>query len=57
VIWLPGLKQWLIVYHRWNNRSGDGPYSGARETCIDRLQHAADGTLRPVKMTDQGFLP
>ena len=57
VIWLPGLKQWLIVYHRWNNRAGDGPYSGARETCIDRLQHAADGTLRPVKMTDQGFLP
>jgi beta-xylosidase len=56
VIYLPGTRQWLIVYHRWNNRAGDGPYSGSRDTCIDRLEHAADGTIRPVKMTDTGVL-
>jgi beta-xylosidase len=55
LIHLPGIGQWLIVYHRWNNRRGDGPYSGSRETCIDRLEHAADGTIRPVIMTDSGF--
>ena len=55
LIYLPGTGQWLIAYHRWNNRPGDGPYTGARETCIDRLEHAADGTIRPVKMTDLGF--
>lgn len=55
VIYLPGKSQWLIIYHRWNDRRGDGPYSGARETCIERLEHAADGTIRPVVMTDSGY--
>ncbi len=55
LVYLPGKSQWLIIYHRWNNRRGDGPYSGARETCIDRLEHAADGTIHPVVMTDSGY--
>lgn len=54
LIYLPGTRQWLIVYHRWNKRSGDGPYRGARETCIDRLEHAADGSIRKGAMSDQG---
>lgn len=55
LIHLPGLKQWLIVYHRWNDRKGNGPYRGGRSSCIDRLEHAPDGTIRPVKMSDNGF--
>lgn len=54
LIYLPGIKQWFIVYHRWNKRSGNGPYSGSRETCIDRLEHAADGSIRKVEMSDSG---
>ena len=54
LIYLPGSKQWLIVYHRWNNRSGGGPYSGSREICIDRLEYGSDGSIRPVDMTDSG---
>ena len=55
IILLPGLNQWLICYHRWNNRSGNGPFHGARDTCIDRLEYTADGLIRPVVMTDSGF--
>lgn len=54
IVQVPGTGQWLIVYHRWNHRKGDGPYRGARETCIDRLEHAADGSIRKVKMSDVG---
>jgi hypothetical protein len=57
LIYLPGKKQWLIFYHRWNNRSGDGPYNGGRDTCIDRLEHTPDGRIRPVVMTDSGYQP
>lgn len=47
-------KKWLIVYHRWNDREGDGPYYGPREIAIDSLVHEADGRIRPVVMTDGG---
>jgi beta-xylosidase len=57
ILFLPGRSQWLIVYHRWNHREGPGPYSGARETCIDRLEHAPDGSILPVEMTDEGYDP
>lgn len=57
LIHLPGTGQWIVVYHRWNRRSGDGPYDGERETCIDRLEHAADGSINPVVMTDRGYQP
>lgn len=55
IIHLPGIDQWLIVYHRWNNRQGDGPYHGSRETCLDKLEHDPAGLLRPVTMTNTGF--
>ena len=54
VFYLPGLDQWFIVYHRYNNRSGNGPFDGPREVCIDRLDYNADGLLRKVEMTDTG---
>lgn len=46
--------RWFIVYHRWNRREGDGPYDGSRETCIDPLEHAPDGSIRTVEMSDSG---
>jgi len=54
VIRFPGADDWLIVYHRWNNREGDGPYQGTREIAIDRLRHNEEGLLQPVTMTDEG---
>jgi beta-xylosidase len=54
IVYLPGLRQWLIFYHRWNDRRGDGPYDGGREVCVDRLEHTPDGKIRPVVMTDSG---
>ncbi|MES2657358.1 MAG: family 43 glycosylhydrolase [Verrucomicrobiota bacterium] len=52
IIRVPATGDWYIVYHRWNNRQGDGPYSGARETAIDKLVHKPDGSIEPVVMTD-----
>jgi beta-xylosidase len=43
---------WYIAYHRWNDREGDGPYSGPREVAIDRLKHLPDRSIAPVEMTD-----
>lgn len=48
---------WLIAYHRWNDRKGNGPYDGARETCIDVVAYDRDGNIRPVVMTDTGYRP
>ena len=52
ILRIPGTDTWYIVYHRWNNRQGNGPYSGGRETCIDKLFHKPDGSIEPVVMTD-----
>lgn len=51
---LPGTGQWLVFYHRWNDRKGPGPYRGGRDTCIERFEHAAGGRIRPIVMTDIG---
>lgn len=48
----PAKDEWYIVYHRWNNQQGDGPYRGGRETAIERLYYTTDGLIKPVKMTD-----
>jgi beta-xylosidase len=47
----PVTNEWLIVYHRWEKRGGDGPFRGSRDTCIDRLTYAENGLLLPVVMT------
>ena len=44
----------FIVYHRWNDREGNGPYEGERATAIEPLRYDADGHLMPVTMTDTG---
>ena len=47
----PRTGQWLIFYHRWENQTGDGPYRGFRQICVDPIEHDAEGLIRPVKMT------
>jgi hypothetical protein len=42
---------WHIVYHRWENQTGDGPYRGTRQICIDRVEFDQDGRILPVVMT------
>jgi beta-xylosidase len=48
---LPGSGRWLIFYHRWENQTGDGPYTGSRQICIDRLEYDSAGRIKPVIMT------
>lgn len=43
--------QWFIVYHR---RPLGKKGANERETCIDRMEFNADGTIRPVVMTREG---
>ncbi|MGE9268972.1 MAG: family 43 glycosylhydrolase [Verrucomicrobiales bacterium] len=51
---VPGSEDWLVVYHRWNGREGRGPYRGKREIAIELMEHAEDGKIRPIQMTDEG---
>ncbi|XUL87306.1 family 43 glycosylhydrolase [Streptomyces galilaeus] len=53
VVNTPGTDDWYIVYHRFalngpGRPGGDGTH---RETTIDRLRFAADGTIQPVVPT------
>jgi beta-xylosidase len=48
----PATGGWLIVYHRWDQVTGDGPYRGSRKVCIDRSQYDAEGFILPVQMSD-----
>ncbi len=47
----PGTGEWRIVYHRWENQSGDGPYRGFRQVCIDTVEYDENGLIRPIHMT------
>ena len=49
--------QWYVCYHRWNERAGDGPYSGSRSTCIDMLYYDENGLIKPIIQTDKGVGP
>jgi beta-xylosidase len=48
---LPGTDDWVIAYHRRPLGETDGNH---RETAIERLYFNADGTIRPVVMTNEG---
>lgn len=52
VIKHPSRDEWYIVYHRWENQTGAGPYRGSRQVAIDKLEYNQDGSLKPVTMTD-----
>lgn len=42
---------WWIAYHRWEGQTGDGPYRGVRQICLDRVEYDAAGRILPVRMT------
>ena len=48
---------WLIVYHRWEQRPGPAPFKGERQIAIDRVRYADDGAIRPIVMTDGAAAP
>ncbi|GHH89213.1 family 43 glycosylhydrolase [Streptomyces capitiformicae] len=53
VVNTPGTDDWYMVYHRFalngpGKSGGDGTH---RETTIDRMEFAADGTIKPVVPT------
>ncbi|MET9905693.1 family 43 glycosylhydrolase [Streptomyces sp. NPDC006476] len=57
VVKVPGADEWYVIYHRFalngpGRPGGDGMH---RETTIDRLWFAADGTLQPVVPTLEGL--
>ncbi|MER5444107.1 family 43 glycosylhydrolase [Streptomyces sp. NPDC002764] len=59
VVNVPGTDDWYIVYHRFaldgpGRPGGDGMH---RETTVDRLWFAADGTLQPVVPTLESIRP
>lgn len=51
VINVPGSDEWYIVYHR---RPIPNEGRDHRVTSIDRMYFNADGTIRPVKITNEG---
>lgn len=53
----PRMNQWYIIYHRWNNQTGPGPYDGHRTVAIDLLEYDQLGIIKPVVMTNTGVGP
>jgi beta-xylosidase len=51
VLNIPGTDEWYIVYHRRPLTETDGNH---RETCIDRMEFNADGSIKPVTITVEG---
>lgn len=51
---IPGTDDWYIVYHRRPLDTNDGNH---RLVSIDHLYFNKDGTIQPVKMTNEGIAP
>jgi hypothetical protein len=54
VVNVPGTDEWYIVYHRRPLGDDKGEH---RQVAIDRLVFGADGSIRPVVMTNEGVQP
>ncbi|MEV8564059.1 family 43 glycosylhydrolase [Streptomyces sp. NPDC051322] len=59
IIQVPGTDDWYIAYHRFaisgpGKAGGDGTH---RETTLDRLEFASDGTIKPVVPTLESIDP
>jgi hypothetical protein len=50
------MDEWIIVYHRWNNRLDSGPYSGSRSVAIERITYENDA-IKTIMQTDTGVGP
>lgn len=48
----PQSGEWLIVYHRWEGQTADGPYNGERRVAIQPIRYDAAGLIEPVRMTN-----
>ena len=48
----PKSGEWFIVYHRYETKSDDSPVKGGRKIAVDLIEYNADGTIKPVTMTD-----
>ena len=48
------MDQWYLFYHRYDNRTGEGPYTGTRRVAIEYMYYNADGTIRPFALTNTG---
>jgi hypothetical protein len=48
--------EWIIVYHRWNERLDSGPYSGSRSVAIEKISYDGDA-ISPIMQTDTGVGP
>ncbi len=46
----PATGDWLIVYHRWEDKAGDGPYAGERRTVIQKIEYLPTGEIAPIRM-------
>ena len=51
VLNIPGTDKWYIVYHR---RPLDQSDRNARVVCIDEMEFDSDGSIKPVKITNEG---
>lgn len=56
VLQIPGRDEWYVVYHRINKNHVDRSKAPGihRETCIDKMEFNADGTIRRVIPTQRG---
>ncbi len=55
VLQVPGKDEWYIVYHRFSKPNGikmGSPAGFHREIAIDRMEFNADGSIKPVVVTD-----
>lgn len=43
---------WLIVYHRWEGKHGDGPYTDDRRVAIQHISYDRFGQIEPILMSD-----
>jgi len=61
VVQIPGRDEWYMVYHRFTRPKGitmQGDSAGYfRETCIDKLEFNADGSVKKVVPTVKGIAP
>ncbi|MEN6306298.1 MAG: family 43 glycosylhydrolase [Anaerohalosphaeraceae bacterium] len=51
------MDEWYLFYHRWNNRSGLGPFRGSRKIAIEKMVYETDAQIRPFVLTDKGVGP
>lgn len=51
------MDEWYVFYHRYNDQTGPGPYSGSRQLCIEHMHYNPDGTIAPIALTDRGVDP